>query len=172
MLSAIILASLLFATAQADKRGLTWTFLYSCQLKGTYEKFCYIACRDAIDTQSPSALEEALPCFYYYRIIFEECGLSLCCPDVEEECTNTGIKLKEKEDDDGEDVIRLSILAEVALAKIPTAVVTVVEPNFVNKLHLFTADQIDADSYSNILPTDDSDEQHPKTDNLIILCPQ
>ncbi|KAF8522595.1 hypothetical protein BU17DRAFT_75141 [Hysterangium stoloniferum] len=38
-------------------------------------EFCYIVRRDVIDTQSLSALEEALSCFYRYRIIFEECGV-------------------------------------------------------------------------------------------------
>ncbi|KAF8509710.1 hypothetical protein BU17DRAFT_77813 [Hysterangium stoloniferum] len=212
--------------------------------KGTYERyvpvemlhtihafleFCYIVHRDVIDTQSLSALEEALSRFYRYRIIFEKCGVSFGAPnglcssiteskhikavkqpcqmlltnqrvdniaacradfasrgmladtlisDVEEEGKNTGTKLKEKEDNDGGDVIRPSILAEVALAKLPTAIVMVDElahslnePNFVNKLHLFTADQIHADSYFNMSPMDDSDDQPPEIDNLIMLYP-
>ncbi|KAF8508678.1 hypothetical protein BU17DRAFT_77929 [Hysterangium stoloniferum] len=170
-------------------------------------EFCYIVCWDVIDTQSFSALEEALSRFFRYRIIFEECGIctegfnvprqhflvhylalirafgapntlgqmlltnqqldkiAAChadfascgmladtlISDVEEECRNTGTKLKEKEDNDGGDIIRPSILAEVALTKLPN--------------------QIHADPYSNMSPMDDSDDQPPEIDNLIMLYP-
>jgi hypothetical protein len=38
-------------------------------------KFCYIALRDILDTNSLRELEEALNCYHTYHQIFQECGV-------------------------------------------------------------------------------------------------
>ena len=37
--------------------------------------FCYLACRNVLDTQSPAAMQDALDCFHRYREIFCTCGI-------------------------------------------------------------------------------------------------
>ncbi|KIM75719.1 hypothetical protein PILCRDRAFT_13365 [Piloderma croceum F 1598] len=89
------------------------------------------------------------------------------------------ILAQEDDDDDGGDVIGPSILAEVALAKVPTAVVTadelahfLDEPDLIDRLRSFAADQTRAsDSNSDVSLVDDSDNQLPEIDDLITLYP-
>src|SRR5712692_7595783 len=45
--------------------------------------FCYIVCRDVLDTTSLQQLDDALDCFHKYWTIFQECGVrpdGFCLP--------------------------------------------------------------------------------------------